>query len=157
MSHSQFRCITLILRHAWLSLWDKHMTTGRINQVPIVRFPLRVQGYLHTRYTHPGKTTLSPQGSLLFPGGKPLATPGYILIKVIRLCSTRQSTRKHSPYINDVLAIILGTESTRNAHTQYIWTYIQGGFGNQALECRQYTGNFLKACAEVQTRMCFCI
>ena len=21
------------LRHAWLSLWDKHMTTGRINQV----------------------------------------------------------------------------------------------------------------------------
>ena len=23
----------LILRHAWLNLWDKHMTTGRINQV----------------------------------------------------------------------------------------------------------------------------
>ena len=22
-----------ILRHAWLNLWDKHMTTGRINQV----------------------------------------------------------------------------------------------------------------------------
>ena len=33
MSHSQFRCIELILRHAWLNLWDKHMTTGRINQV----------------------------------------------------------------------------------------------------------------------------
>jgi hypothetical protein len=26
----------LILRHAWLNLWDKHMTTGRINQVTIV-------------------------------------------------------------------------------------------------------------------------
>ena len=27
-----------ILRHAWLNLWDKHMTTGRINQVAIVRW-----------------------------------------------------------------------------------------------------------------------
>ena len=34
MSHSQFHSIELfILRHAWLNLWDKHMTTGRINQV----------------------------------------------------------------------------------------------------------------------------
>ena len=34
MSHSQFHSIeTFILRHAWLNLWDKHMTTGRINQV----------------------------------------------------------------------------------------------------------------------------
>ena len=34
MSHSQFHCtISFILRHAWLNLWDKHMTTGRINQV----------------------------------------------------------------------------------------------------------------------------
>ena len=33
MSHSQFHCKTLTLRHAWLSLWDKHMTTGRINQI----------------------------------------------------------------------------------------------------------------------------
>lgn len=36
MSHSQFHSIELfILRHAWLNLWDKHMTTGRINQVTI--------------------------------------------------------------------------------------------------------------------------
>ena len=33
MSHSQFRRIILILTHAWLNLWDKHMTTGRINQI----------------------------------------------------------------------------------------------------------------------------
>ena len=34
MSHSQFHSTDLfILRHAWLNLWDKHMTTGRINQV----------------------------------------------------------------------------------------------------------------------------
>ena len=25
----------LVLRHAWLNLWDKHMTTGRINQVTV--------------------------------------------------------------------------------------------------------------------------
>jgi hypothetical protein len=38
MSHSQFHSINLfILRHAWLNLWDKHMTTGRINQVTIIR------------------------------------------------------------------------------------------------------------------------
>ncbi len=34
MSCTQFHSIKLfILRHAWLNLWDKHMTTGRINQV----------------------------------------------------------------------------------------------------------------------------
>ena len=34
MSHSQFHRINwFILGHAWLNLWDKHMTTGRINQV----------------------------------------------------------------------------------------------------------------------------
>jgi len=34
MSHSQFHSIELfILTHAWLNLWDKRMTTGRINQV----------------------------------------------------------------------------------------------------------------------------
>jgi hypothetical protein len=36
MSHSQFHSTNLfILRHAWLNLWDKHMTTGRINQVTV--------------------------------------------------------------------------------------------------------------------------
>ena len=36
MSHSQFHRMKFILRHAWLNLWDKHMTTGRINQVACV-------------------------------------------------------------------------------------------------------------------------
>ena len=31
--------IMLILRHAWLNLWDKHMTTGRINQVSKIQVP----------------------------------------------------------------------------------------------------------------------
>ena len=33
----------LALRHAWLNLWDKHMTNGRINKgnVTVVRFPTR--------------------------------------------------------------------------------------------------------------------
>ena len=37
MSRSQFYSIKLfILRHAWLNLLDKHMTTGRINQVTLL-------------------------------------------------------------------------------------------------------------------------
>ena len=40
MSHSQFHSTNLfILRHAWLNLWDKHMTTGRINQVTTFHLP----------------------------------------------------------------------------------------------------------------------
>ena len=40
MSHSQFHSTKLfILRHAWLNLWDKHMTTGRINQVTLFCTP----------------------------------------------------------------------------------------------------------------------
>ena len=35
MSRSQFSCIMVILRHAWLNLRDERMTTGRINQVAI--------------------------------------------------------------------------------------------------------------------------
>lgn len=36
MSHSQFHKYKLfILTHAWLNLWNKHMTTGRINQISI--------------------------------------------------------------------------------------------------------------------------
>ena len=41
MSHSQLRGKILTLRHAWLNLWDKHMTTGRINQVLTTRQPPR--------------------------------------------------------------------------------------------------------------------
>ena len=38
MSHSQFHSTrSLILRHAWLNLWDERMTTGRINQIAILR------------------------------------------------------------------------------------------------------------------------
>ena len=36
MSRSQFQSKRFILRHAWLNLWDKRMTTGRINQVAIL-------------------------------------------------------------------------------------------------------------------------
>ena len=38
MSHSQICYEELSLKHAWLNLWDKHMTTGRINQVFTWRF-----------------------------------------------------------------------------------------------------------------------
>jgi hypothetical protein len=35
MSHAQIPANAVILRHAWLSPWNKHMTTGRINQISI--------------------------------------------------------------------------------------------------------------------------
>ena len=36
----------LILRHAWLNLWDKHMTTGRINQVTTI--PIGTRAVSHS-------------------------------------------------------------------------------------------------------------
>ena len=44
MSRSQFYSIKLfILRHAWLNLWDKHMTTGRINQVTLLSVTISIK------------------------------------------------------------------------------------------------------------------
>ena len=60
MSHSQFHSTKLfILRHAWLNLWDKHMTTGRINQVAIIQNKLNQMVLLrksvrHFRTSHNG-------------------------------------------------------------------------------------------------------
>ena len=49
MSHSQFHSTKLfILRHAWLNLWDKRMTTGRINQVNIVSTVKRHRNWKQT-------------------------------------------------------------------------------------------------------------
>ena len=49
MSHSQFHSTKLlILRHAWLNLWDKHMTTGRINQVTITLGSPHAHTHTHT-------------------------------------------------------------------------------------------------------------
>ena len=51
MSHSQFHSTNLfILRHAWLNLWDKHMTTGRINQVTTFRSAFTA--VIYSRATH---------------------------------------------------------------------------------------------------------
>ena len=53
MSHSQFHSTNLfILRHAWLNLWDKHMTTGRINQVTTFRSAFAAIIYLCVTSTH---------------------------------------------------------------------------------------------------------
>ena len=52
MSHSQFHSINLfILRHAWLNLWDKHMTTGRINQVTTFQSAFAAIIYSHVTST----------------------------------------------------------------------------------------------------------
>ena len=59
MSHSQFHSIDLfILRHAWLNLWDKHMTTGRINQVSYFEL-LLLQQRRSTSRRRPQKASIS--------------------------------------------------------------------------------------------------
>lgn len=75
----------LILRHAWLNLWDKHMATGRINQITILR--TNVQGLVlqavfilkfsnfnskelvvsHSQCFTTSSTKLHPFSSLWFP------------------------------------------------------------------------------------------
>ena len=37
MSRMRFNLNSAVFRHAWLNLWDKHMTTGRINQISACR------------------------------------------------------------------------------------------------------------------------
>lgn len=67
MSHSQFHRLLLKLRHAWLNLWDKHMTTGRINQVTISERKVSHPGLNPTRSVRTWKSSqdnLSIQTSL---------------------------------------------------------------------------------------------
>ena len=67
MSHSQFHSTNLfILRHAWLNLWDKHMTTGRINQVTISQLQRWSSPAANTLYWPP---TLKQEA---FQGGRSL-------------------------------------------------------------------------------------
>ena len=47
---SQYRAF--ILRHAWLNLWDKRMTTGRINQIAIHAFWTSLQGKTYPLSSH---------------------------------------------------------------------------------------------------------
>jgi hypothetical protein len=58
MSCTQFHRIKMfILRHAWLNLWNKHMTTGRINQVTFVwerkKSSQQQQNWRGSRFSHP--------------------------------------------------------------------------------------------------------
>ena len=54
MSRTQFHSIELfILRHAWLNLWDKRMTTGRINQIAIHVFGASCSIVRYTTFHNP--------------------------------------------------------------------------------------------------------
>ena len=55
MSHLQIYYEKLILKHAWLNFWDKHMTTGRINQV----FNWLLTPELHPKDAHRSTTAES--------------------------------------------------------------------------------------------------
>ena len=58
MSHSQIQRKLFILRRAWLNLWDKRMTTGRINQIAIV---LESKIYIDLQqHTHEERSLTSP-------------------------------------------------------------------------------------------------
>ena len=56
MSHPQFYCKIFTLRHAWLNLRDKHMTTGRINQVIAIQLSWLKP---HNNMTHVGVSCLA--------------------------------------------------------------------------------------------------
>ena len=74
MSHSQFHSTNLfILRHAWLNLWDKHMTTGRINQVTTCTTSGR--SLLRPTRTHHPNSTLSAFGGRRFRSQAVLIAP----------------------------------------------------------------------------------
>ena len=61
MSRTQFHSIdSFILRHAWLNLWDKRMTTGRINQIAIA-LRTSFDGFLKTTENHQKKALPSAQ------------------------------------------------------------------------------------------------
>lgn len=67
MSHSRFHSWEFILRRAWLSLWNKHMTTGRINLIAIVRWR-----YNRRRYNcEADLDTHALNKKFPFRGGKP--------------------------------------------------------------------------------------
>ena len=91
MSHSQFHSTKLfILRHAWLNLWDKHMTTGRINQVTTIRFapilmaqtPLSQMG-VHYQTSWRVNYSMEPQLT-------PPCSPGLTNFKHSSPCRTEQ-------------------------------------------------------------------
>ena len=86
MSHSQFHSTNLfILRHAWLNLWDKHMTTGRINQVTTFQ-----KHTARKRWEH-RITRQAPAGHLSF-GGSSFFLLGRI--NFITLCAREKSPRR---------------------------------------------------------------
>ena len=80
MSHSQFHSIKeFILRHAWLNLWDKHMTTGRINQVAFF-MPSTICASLNTggdtRSQWAGAVSRGEHGGGLHPNVAPRSNDG---------------------------------------------------------------------------------
>ena len=98
MSHSQFHGIDAILRHAWLNLWDKHMTTGRINQVTILNHSAGARGDPPEGRRHVNVTVRAA------PSPKPLADAfgtlpkGRWLSARFRVVGTRRSAaRRRAP------------------------------------------------------------
>ena len=122
MSHSQFHSIDLfILRHAWLNLWDKHMTTGRINQVTISRLQ---------RWRPPAANTLYWPSTFkweAFQGGRSLQgfeMPPHLKCSLICCsCNLRSAVKRTStiqpatgtpyPQVSQVLGTDLPVRKTR--------------------------------------------
>jgi hypothetical protein len=98
MSRSQFYSIKLfILRHAWLNLWDKHMTTGRINQVTFLSERPR-RCVREGNWIHPGSEELNTLCSNNYvpvhnKGGfdTSLEFVKFSIINEIEFCTSRRS------------------------------------------------------------------
>ena len=69
-----FTIFKLVVRHTWLNLWDKHLTTGRINQVSVIlqsstkRFSI---SHLHPTVLHKAVIHLSSLSYSLPQSGFP--------------------------------------------------------------------------------------
>ena len=151
MSHSQFRNEILILRHAWLNLWDKHMTTGRINQVHTIWHRStegRPKGHsnMHQlsqseniRFNLWNRWSRDPMGTIVFNNStqteairtnsiwkRKIATNlGRCPHVMSNATSTGRNTRKltNAPNINNIVA---GTSRTNEGHLSITrWHRIQ--------------------------------
>ena len=106
MSHSQFHSTMLfILRHAWLNLWDKRMTTGRINQVNIFESFSQLQTYAqHKRpLQHEDPSALS--NAIFTSSGQSHTRSSFMLSRSNETTHLTHSNATHSHKVSFVTQI----------------------------------------------------
>ena len=124
MSRTQFHSIdSFILRHAWLNLWDKRMTTGRINQIAIAlrtslgrnthttarRWGIPYSARRHTTPHQIGTTFGTAGGSGNLPRNQPTIT-AWCVFRIHRFFyhTSRGNLMLRSVYTHTALSICHG-------------------------------------------------